>query len=262
MKKMKWMKKGTIALAMTGVIAAGAGLTMAYFTDTENVVNEFTVGDQDVDIKEPEWDPEDGDGENMYPGYTVYKNPTVKNVVSDKNGQEPAYTRLVVYILDSEEELITDPDAIELILQTIRFDDTYSGSYDEKGSGQKLVEDRIPGYSLKMLEGIPMVNPLFVLDEKRSESNKLVFNYMGPDGDGILDIGEEAALFTNIVIPTDWNQTQMQLINDFKLDIAHESIQVKGFASQEDAYQALDKEIAEGTVQSVDRDDSQSTKEP
>lgn len=257
MEKMKVIKKAAVVAAIACVVTAGAGLTMAYFTDTEDVINEFTVGDQDVDIKEPDWDPEDGDGKNMYPGYTVYKNPTVRNVVSDKNGQEPAYTRMVIYILDKNEDLITDKNAIELIKQTIRFDDTYTGSYDEKGTGQKLIQGRIPGYSLKMLEDIPMVNPYFVLDEDRSADNKLVFNYMGPDGDGILDIGEEAVLFTDIVIPTDWNQSQMQLINDFKLDVAHESIQVKGFASQEDAYQALDAEIEEGTVQAVDRNTEQ-----
>lgn len=254
MKKIKLMKNGMVITAVICVAATGAGLTMAYFTDVENVVNEFTVGDQDIDIKEPDWDPEEGDGKNLYPGYTVYKNPTVRNIVSDKNGQEPAYTRMVVYILNQEEELITDPDAIRLIKQTIRFDDTYTGTYDKKGAGQKLVQNRIPGYSLKMLEDIPMVNPVFALDENRSTLNKLVFNYMGPEGDGILDIGEEATLFTDIVIPTDWNQTQMQLVGDFKLDIAHESIQAKGFASQEDAYQALDTEIEEGTVLSVKRD--------
>ena len=38
----------------------------------------------------------------MYPGYTVYKNPTVKNITSDKNGDEPCYVRMSVDILNSQ----------------------------------------------------------------------------------------------------------------------------------------------------------------
>lgn len=46
--------------------------------------NVFTTGDLDIGLKEPDWDPNENDGKNMYPGYTVYKNPTVKNITSDK----------------------------------------------------------------------------------------------------------------------------------------------------------------------------------
>ena len=44
----------------------------------------------------------ENDGKNMYPGYTVYKNPTVKNITSDKNGDEPCYVRMSVDILNSQ----------------------------------------------------------------------------------------------------------------------------------------------------------------
>ena len=35
--------------------------------------NVFTTGDLDIGLKEPDWDPNENDGKNMYPGYTVYK---------------------------------------------------------------------------------------------------------------------------------------------------------------------------------------------
>ena len=66
------------------------------------------LGDLDIGLKEPEWNPEDKDGTNMYPGYTVYKNPTVKNITSDKQGEEPCYVRMCVDILDSQGKEIKD----------------------------------------------------------------------------------------------------------------------------------------------------------
>ncbi len=51
-------------------------------------------------LKEPDWDSNENDGKNMYPGYTVYKNPTVKNITSDKS-ETPCYVRMSVDILNS-----------------------------------------------------------------------------------------------------------------------------------------------------------------
>ena len=88
----------------------------------------------DIGLKEPDWDPNENDGKNMYPGYTVYKNPTVKNITSDKNGDEPCYVRMSVDILNSQGTPITDDQALNLIYKTIYFDKTFTGGYD-KGHG-------------------------------------------------------------------------------------------------------------------------------
>ena len=237
------------AAAAACAAAVGIGTTMAYMTEKDEVTNIFTVGDLDVGLKEPEWNPDDGDGINMYPGYTVYKNPTVKNITSDRNGEEPCYARMLIHIQDEDGNLIEDPEAIELVKQTIRFDGSYTGNYEEKGVGSVLVQGRIPGYALEELKDIPMVNPDFTLDTSRSEPNVLVYNYMGADGTGVLKIGEEAALFTDIVIPTDWNQTHFETVGDFQVSVTLESIQASGFATQADAFLALDEEIKNGTVQ-------------
>lgn len=240
------------AAAIACAAAVGIGTTMAYMTEKDEVTNVFTVGDLDVGLKEPEWDPEDGDGINMYPGYTVYKNPTVKNITSDRNGEEPCYARMLIHIQDEDGNLIEDPEAIELVKETIRFDSSYTGNYEEKGAGSVLTQGRVPGYALEELKDIPMVNPDFTLDKARSEPNVLVYNYMGKDGAGILKIGEEAALFTHIVIPTDWNQTHFEKVGDFQLSVTLESIQASGFSSQADAFLALDEEIGNGTIQGAE----------
>lgn len=244
------LKKNVTAAAVVACIAAvGIGSSMAYMTEKEEVTNVFTVGDLDIGLEEPEWNPEDGDGVNMYPGYTVYKNPTIKNITSDEKGEEPCYARVLVHIQDKDENLISDQEAIDLIRQTIRYDSTYTGNYGGTGFAAKLVEGHVPGYSLKELADYPSVNPEFQLDTERSTANVLVYNYMGANGTGVLNIGDEATLFTNIVIPTDWNQTHFEKVGDFHISVSVESIQTSGFASQSDAYLALDREAANGTLQ-------------
>ena len=69
-----------------------------------------------------------------------------------------------------------------------------------------------------------------------------------------MDIGEESTLFTNVVIPTDWNQTQMQKVGNYQLKVTAQAIQSKGFASQSEAYRMLDEEIKGGTLQEIERD--------
>lgn len=252
---MRNRKKYSIVLAGMMLIGAiSAGTTLSYFTESEMKTNVFTMGDLDIGLEEPEWDPDPKgdqtpDGKNMYPGYTVYKNPTVKNLTSDKNGAAPCYVRMKVNILDSSGNPVKNKAAIELIRKTIYFDSSYNGTYSGKGTSEGLIENRIPGYSLKDLAAYPSVNPHFAFDEARSTLSVLVYNYKGADGNGILNIGDEATLFTNIVIPTDWNQTQFRTIGDFQLKVEAECIQSSGFADQESAYKALDREIAQGTLQ-------------
>ena len=184
------MSRGKRNVLFAGVLSCamlfGIGNTMAYFTENSVQTNVFTTGDLDIGLKEPDWDPNENDGKNMYPGYTVYKNPTVKNITSDKNGDEPCYVRMSVDILNSQGTPITDDQALNLIYKTIYFDKTFTGGYDKKeGKATGLIQDRIPGYNLAQLAAYPMVNPLWTKDTARSTASKLVFNYMGAKGDGI-----------------------------------------------------------------------------
>lgn len=204
MKRRALIRYTAAAAILSAAAVAGVGSTIAYFTESSTKVNSFTTGDLDLGLREPEWEPDGQDGENMYPGYTVYKNPTVKNITSDKNGEEPCYCRINVEILDRNDREVTGADALNLIYKTIYFDSSFTGTYDSMdGEAQGLVQGRIPGYNLAELSRYPMVNPLWTKDTARSTPSRLVFNYVGEDGDGILDIGEESTLFTNIVIPTD-----------------------------------------------------------
>lgn len=76
-------------LMAAGVLAAVTSVSsvMAYFTDTDEKVNHFTVGRVEIELQEPEWDknPDENDNgvpdeaENMTPMKTVTKDPKVKN---------------------------------------------------------------------------------------------------------------------------------------------------------------------------------------
>ena len=215
---------------------------MAYFTSKDEVVNKFTMGNVDIALHESDWDPDEGDGENMFPGYTVYKNPTVKNTSSADNGEEPVYCRLIISIEDEEGNRIRDQETLNLIRETIRYDSSYSGSFDSRGESPTLIQDRVPGYCRSEIEKYPMVNPLFEMDEKRSEDNRLVFNYKGEKGDYILNTSEEATLFTHVVIPIDWSLDDVLLAGDFNLIVSSEAIQCAGFTDVWAAYDALDQQ--------------------
>ena len=86
------MSRGKRNVLFAGVLSCamlfGIGNTMAYFTENSVQTNVFTTGDLDIGLKEPDWDPNENDGKNMYPGYTVYKNPTVKNTDHRRSGVE------------------------------------------------------------------------------------------------------------------------------------------------------------------------------
>lgn len=71
------MKKKNLILTLTAVMLAfaiGVGGTIAYFTDTTDAqVNEFTVGNVNIDLTEPSWK---GDA-TLMPGVSFDKDPTI-----------------------------------------------------------------------------------------------------------------------------------------------------------------------------------------
>lgn len=89
-------KMVTICLVVALVLTAVAGGTLAYFTDTADAINTFTVGNVDITLTEPNWE---GTGSNdapeVYPGEPLAKDPTVTNA-----GANPCFVRIKVEGLD------------------------------------------------------------------------------------------------------------------------------------------------------------------
>ena len=231
---MKKSKKVIIGVLATGLVAAvSIGGTLAFLTDSEKQTNTFTVGDLDISLSEPNWN-DTTDGKDMTPGNTLVKDPTVAEVVND------SYMRVVMTVKDSDGNKITDTNRLNKILAMVRYDSTYNK--DETPVTDNLKEDS--KYSLSELATYPTANPNFTLNTTKSTAGEYYYEY-----NSVFTEGDEAVLFTNVVVPTDYNQTDLEFIGQFKIEVYAQAIQTDNFTNSADAFTALDAEIANGTIQ-------------
>jgi predicted ribosomally synthesized peptide with SipW-like signal peptide len=229
---MKRSEKIIIGILTLGLIAALCiGGTMAYMTDWEDKENTFTVGTLDVALEEKNWDAGEG-GENVVPGDTFEKDPVIKGVKND------SYVRARIVFKDSAGKVITDSERLALIRSMIRFDSTYDADAQKNGT---VV---VPGesYSLADIAALPMINPAFT-EVATGKAGEYCYTY-----NSVLAEGENVALFTNVVVPTDWSQIQLDAAGAFKIDVTVEAIQAKNFENAAAAFSALDSEISAGTI--------------
>lgn len=89
MKVNRKIKKVILASAIAGSLCIGG--TMAYLTDREETVNEFTVGKIDIELLEPHWKPEEN--KTLVPTQIIAKDPQIKNT-----GQNEAFVYLEVSV--------------------------------------------------------------------------------------------------------------------------------------------------------------------
>ena len=73
------MKQNTVKImTLAGILClASVGGVSAYLTDYEKVSNEFTVGKVDIELKEPEWKPEEN--KKIEPSKVIHKDPQITN---------------------------------------------------------------------------------------------------------------------------------------------------------------------------------------
>ncbi len=251
------------ALSICLIAAMGIGGTMAFLTDSEQVTNHFSIGDLDITIDEPSWsdeehptDPDDpdsptvpGDGEDLVPGDTKDKDPTITAVEGN------SYMRAVMTIRDRDTgDVITDQDRLDLILQTIRY----------------AADDAIKegtSYSLDDLKDYSTVNSKFTKDETISDAGVYCYRY-----NGIFNKGDKVELFTDVVIPTDWGQEELNMLrgvyyvnaagapvaadtvgamkkyHNYVIEIQAQAIQSDNFTDADEAFTVLDGEITSNPV--------------
>lgn len=91
------MKKKIISVALViCLIAVAAVGTLAYFTDSDEAENVFTVGNVDITLTEPNWESTGKeDAPEVYAGEPLAKDPTVTN-----DGSNPCFVRIKVENLD------------------------------------------------------------------------------------------------------------------------------------------------------------------
>lgn len=245
------MKKQRItlaALAVVLVLTIVIGASLAYLTDQGSVKNTFSVGDLNITIDEENWDDGDddtpGDGDDLTPGDSKVKDPLIKSIEGD------AYMRVVMTIKDKVTgDVITDTTRLGLILQTLYYDTDFN---PEDLTAGNLVEGT--KYSLQNIADLKaagkIYNPVntvdFTINNTKSTAGKYYYNY-----NTIFEEEDQVYFMTNVIIPTDWNQTQLAKLGKYTVEFKAEAIQSKNFANATAAFTALDAEIAAGTAQTV-----------
>ena len=93
------MKKNTVKImALAGILClASVGGVSAYLTDYEKVSNEFKVGKVDIELKEPEWKPEEN--RIIEPSKVIHKDPQITNT-----GTNDAFVYMEVSIPEAAAE--------------------------------------------------------------------------------------------------------------------------------------------------------------
>ena len=212
------MKKKLLimSVAMVLVCAFAVGMTIAYLTSTDEVVNTFTVGNvriklDEADVDEygrvPQGSPAPRVKANSYkliPGHTYTKDPTV-TVLS---GSEESYIKMTVTVTKSDVlDDIFAPNGADL---TSIFDD-YDGT-------TWIYKD--------------------ITEDNENKTRTYEFWYKetvaAPTADVPLD-----ALFDSITVPYTINNDQLKTIEDMTITVNAYAIQADGFGTAEAAWTAF-----------------------
>ncbi len=213
------------------------GAAYSFFTSNDTVKNSLTMGNPDIDLIEPNWNP--SSAENIVPGISILKDPTLKGIEGNN------YARVVVRFYDNENnKMITDVGRINKIKELLFYDRTYNRQ------NNPITQSINPSsnYSSSEINSFVRLGNVynfynkddFVLDTKRSTDTVYVFNYKK-----VLHEGDSKVLFSNILVPLDYTSTDMKLIGNFNIKVYAEAIQSENIGSMEEAFGALDGEVNE-----------------
>lgn len=188
----------SLCLVLALLVTAAVGATFAYFTDSEETTNTFTVGNVDITLDEPSWK----DMANAIPGHTYAKDPFVKN-----EGSNPAYIRVDVTVSDADAflklaEKYKDNGMTDLT--------TLFGGHDE---------------SLWKLADVVRV----------TDDDTLTYQYYLRES--LASGASTEAIFESVTIPGYFTNADMEsLKGGFTIDIKAHAIQADGFNSPAEAF--------------------------
>ena len=211
------MKKKLLimSVAMVLVCAFAVGMTIAYLTSTDSVVNTFTVGNVQIKLDEAEVDqygvpqgsPAPRVSRNDYkliPGHTYTKDPTV-TVLS---GSESSYIKMTVTFTKAAElDAIFAPTGADLTSIFNGYDSTnwiYKGNTEDTTANTRT-------YEFWYKEAVA-----------------------APTADVALD-----ALFDQIKAPDSLTNSDLNNLKDLKITVNAYAIQADGFATAEAAWAAF-----------------------
>ena len=245
------MKKKILAIVLCIAMLAIAivGGTMAYFTDTKAVQNTFTVGNVAITLTEAavkldnertsdtygDWLKDDSkpraetgvDYGKLYPGQTIYKDPTIKNT-----GSEDAYVAAKVTVTsDGDIHSYKNDDGTYTYMlgvaqeyDNININVLASGGMVSEQSAEKTWNNLYPVYETATCT---------IYQEADREKNTYVFYVFVTEA---MIEEQEVTLFTQLHIPEGWDNAEMAGFENFKINIEAFATQEYGFA---DCYTAI-----------------------
>jgi len=237
-----------LAMALVAVIALSG--TLAYFTDKDTVRNTFTMGKIRIGLTEPGWT--DGDGLGLLPGNVRVKDPTVTALSGE------SYMRIRMEIVDGGGDLITDTARLGLILDTLYYDTAYGTARPNLSKTEKYAQAELEALAAqgKIQKGFNASAFAFAGIETgksavRYYHYKTIFDAAAP--------ADTAVLFTHAVIPKDWNNREIYVLNGcayeltpegrlemtaagsgYRILLTAEAIQSSEMANAAEAFKALD----------------------
>ncbi len=244
------MKKKIVALCLCVALAVVAigGATLAYFTDTDEAKNTFTVGNVEIKLDETNVDDPQGDRvrENSYkliPGVSYVKDPTITVL----EGSEDCYVRMKVTLNNASKikDMCLDPE--------------YKEVYDEEWTTEEQIKILpVSGNGLFVINEMdadtywsPVVTDMMDLEDVMNDAKYMIYDAATDTLTYIFYYNEVvSAADADVVLKTVFNEIkvnswvtgeQLAALQDFKINVVAEAIQTSdNFANADEAWAAFD----------------------
>ncbi len=233
------MLRSRRTLAMVLAIVLSMGLTVygsvAYLSDTEKVVNTFTVGKVDITLDETKVDPEgnpiagedrvESNEYHLLPGHSYVKDPTV----TVKAGSEESYVRMIVTL-----NKLSEITAIAAL-----------------GGEDFLPENFVTGWNRDIWEPYATT--------KDETANTVTYEFRYHQTVNAKDATEDMVLeplFRTIEIPGSITGDELATLADLEVVVNGHAIQTYSFANADEAWTAFDAQAA-GTASASVADQQQ-----
>lgn len=229
------MKKKILAfmLCVIMLVIAVAGGTMAYFTDEHTQTNTFTAGKVGISLDEvkpvKDEDPEsrtygdliasdkrtaDPQSYHLFPGMIVAKDPTI---VVDQ-GSEDAYVAAIVTVTGDVRSLIPMDGSDTLI----NINAVAKGGEVEKASSLS---------SLGSLTPVFETDTCYIYQQAAGNNTWKIYVFVK----AAQEAGDDIVLFEKLEIDPDWNNNDMEKLNNMQINVTAYAVQANGFATCYDA---------------------------
>lgn len=233
------MLKSKRTLAMVLAIVASLALTtygtLAFLTDSDTVVNTFTVGNVDITVDEtpvgPDGEPVEGERVeaneyHLMPGHTYVKDPTT----TVHAGSEEAYVRMVVTI-----DKLNELKAIAAL-----------------GGANFTLDKLVNGLDSSVWVPVPEAT----VEDTTANTVTYEFRYYTTvDATEATEDMVLPPLFTEIKIPGEVTGDELATLADMQITVNGHAIQAESFADANEAWAAFDAQVSTAATTTITDDD-------